>query len=261
MRLNNSRFLLLMIAALLFVNVSVSFHAAAQQAQQPKSKCPVTKVTCPDSVEVGEKLTFTAEVSGGDSQVTPTFNWTVSASSIESGQGTPTIEVGTNELAGGSTVTATVDIGGFARECGYGSTAASCTASVVKKPDARKLDEYGKLKSMDENARLDNFVIELQTDPQAQGHIIAYGGRASRAGDAEKAARQARDYIVNKRGLEAERVVTVNGGYRQQPAIELWLVPLGAQSPQPTPTVKRVEAKPVNPAKPKKPGKDKGRKM
>jgi hypothetical protein len=254
MRFNEKRlFLLLVAASFLLSGASARFSASAQQRQQPQSRCPVTRVSCPDMVIVGEKLTFTANVSGGDPNVTPTYNWTVSAGTIESGQGTPTIEVNTNELAPDSSVTATVDLGGFDRECGYGAVSSSCTTTVAKKAESRKLDEYSTLAPKAEGTRLDNFTVELQSDPQAQGYILAYGGRASRAGDARKAADRARDYLVNKRGLQSERIVVVDGGYRERPAVELWLVPSGAQPPQPAPTVKPGEVKPAGPARPAKP--------
>ncbi|MEN3332450.1 MAG: hypothetical protein V7641_1815 [Blastocatellia bacterium] len=247
---NDRRFVALFVAVavLLFAGASAIFRASAQQ-----TKCPMTKVTCPDTVDVGGKLTFSADVRGGDSQVTPTYNWSVSAGSISSGQGTSAIEVDTTEMAGGGTVTATVDVGGFDRECGYGSTASSCTTTVNKKPEARKLDEYGKLKPEDENARLDNFVVELQSDPTAQGYIIAYGGRRSRAGDAKTVAARAKTYLVNKRQLDPQRVITVDGGYREEPSVELWIAPTGGQAPQATPSLDPAELTPAKPAKSAKP--------
>lgn len=123
--------LLLVACFLVLVGVSAGFNASAQKQMPPG--CPTTKVQCPDSVHKGEKLKFTADVKGGDSQVTPTYNWAVSAGQIESGQGTSTIEVSTKEVDEDSTVTATVDLGGYPRECPYGSSAASCTTIVAKK--------------------------------------------------------------------------------------------------------------------------------
>ncbi|MEK6284305.1 MAG: hypothetical protein AABO57_01025 [Acidobacteriota bacterium] len=230
-------FVMLPVIALLFLPCASAIrHVSAQQRQQPQSKCPVTKVTCPDSVEANDTLKITVEVRGGDPKVTPTYNWTVSAGSIESGQGTPNIEVSTKEIAPDATVTATVEAGGFDRACGYGSTAASCTTTVTKKAEARKLDEYGKLKPKDEDERLDKLMIELSLDTTAQSYIIAYGGRASRAGDAQKTANKAKAYLVSKRGLDAARVVIVDGGLREEPAIELWIVPSSAQPPKATPS-------------------------
>lgn len=110
--------------------LSASLNASAQKPMPPG--CPKTTVKSPDSVHKGEMLKFTAEVKGGDEQVTPTFNWTVSAGAIESGQGTSTIQVSTKDLEADSTVTATVELGGYSRDCPYGSTVSSATAIIEK---------------------------------------------------------------------------------------------------------------------------------
>jgi PKD domain-containing protein len=225
------------------------FRVSAQQKPPVQPLCPVTNVRCPSEVYAKDRLTFTADVSGGDPNVQPTYNWTVSAGTISSGQGTATIDVDTSGLEG--TVTATVEAGGFDRSCGYRSTASSCTTSVMKKAEARKFDEYGKLLPKDENARLDNFMIELQSDPTTQAHIISYN--TGRPGDAQKAADRAKNYLIGKRGLDRSRVVTVTGGSREDPTVELWIVPSGAPLPKPTPAVKPSEPKPTSPAKPAKP--------
>ena len=237
MRLNDRRVLIAFIAAI-FVAPTCLNSISAQQKPPAKPNCPVTGVSCPSEVYVKDKLTFKAEVTAGDFNVQPTYNWTVSAGTISSGQGTSAIEVNTSGMAPHSTVTATVDVGGFARECGYGSTAASCTTSVMKKAEARKLDEYGRLTAKDESLRLDNFVIELNSDPTVRGHIISYNPRNGKPGDAQKAADRVRDYLVKKRGIDSSRVVTVTGGSREEPTVELWIVPAGAQLPKPTPAVK-----------------------
>ena len=249
MKRSDSRYAVAMLIVVLFLfSGIINSPVSARPARPSQSNCPTVKVACPDTVFPGDKLTFTVDLKGGDQQVTPTFNWTVSASSIESGQGTSTIEVNTNDIAGDMTVTATVDVGGFDRSC---STSASCTVSIMKKPEARKLDEFGKIKSEDENSRLDNLLIELQMDPTASGYIITYGGRASRPGDARKAAARAKDYLVKKRGFDPGRIGTMDGGYREQPVTELWIVPSGAQPPQPTPTIERGAPKVTSPTKPK----------
>lgn len=231
-------FVLFFVFALLLFNTDQNSYVSAQQ-QSAKSACPVTKVTCPDMGYTNDKLQFTANVTGGDPNVTPTYNWSVSSGSIESGQGTSTIEVSTKELSDNETITATVELGGFPRDCGYGQVAASCTSMVSKNPEARKLGEYGTVTPKQEADNLDKFTIELQMDPTAQAYIIAYGGRASRPEAAHKAADKAKTYLVEKRGLDSSRIVTVNGGYREQPAVELWIVPSRAPLPKATPTVKK----------------------
>jgi hypothetical protein len=241
-----SRALLAVFALGLLSTAGAGEHASARRGQKQVSECPVVRLACPASVDEGNRTVFEARITGGDSRVTPTFNWSVSAGRIQAGQGTSRIETSAPGQADGDTVTATVEVGGFDRSC---SSTASCTAFVMRRPKPRKVDEYDNLPSKEENIRLDKYVIELQTEPRAQGYIIAYGGRTSRAGEAQKAADKARNYIVKKNGIEASRVVTVVTGYREQLTVELWIVPPGAPPPKPTPTVDRNEVKPP-PTKP-----------
>ena len=106
---------------------------------------------------------------------------------------------------------------------------------------ARKTDEYGKIKPVDEQARLDNYAIALQMDPNDQGYIIAYAGRSTVKGEAQKRLDFAKAYLTNKRGLDAQRIVTVDGGYREEATTELWAVPSGATPPMASPTVEPSE--------------------
>ncbi len=201
--------------------------------------CPTLRVDCPtDLIEVGQPITFSANVSGGDPNASITYNWTVSAGTISSGQGTPSITVDTTGLAGGGTITATVELGGVAPECNRTS---SCTSTLKETPVSRKFDEYGNIAFNDEKARLDNFAIELQNNPGAQGYIIAYAGRRARTGEAQSRADRAKDYLVNTRQIDSGRIVTVDGGYKEDLTVELWIVPTGANPPTAMPTVDASE--------------------
>jgi hypothetical protein len=181
-------------------------------------------------VEQGTPITFTA---GGNLNATPAisgYNWTVSAGTITSGQGTPSITVSTDGLAGQS-VTATVELAGVDPSC---PRTASCTAQVPPPPvKARLFDEYGNIRFNDEKARLDNYAIQLQNEPTSQGYIIAFGSC-----DAEGQTRgnRAKDYLVNTRGIDASRLVVVDGGCMPELKVQLWIVPQGATPPTPDTT-------------------------
>jgi len=184
--------------------------------------CPTVSVSCPSDVDQGSAITYSAAVNG-DANVT--YNWSVSAGTITSGQGTSSITVDTANL-GGQTVTATVELGGLDPSC---SRTASCTTSIrAPNPPAVKFDEYGNIKFNDEKARLDNYAIQLQNQPGSQGYILAYG---SCEGEAQARADRAKDYLVNTRGIDASRLVTVDGGCRAELLVELWIVPTGATPP------------------------------
>jgi hypothetical protein len=192
----------------------------------PPPPCPVVSVSCPTDVEANQPVTFTASVSGGPSGASWTYNWSVSAGTISSGQGTSTITVDTNGL-GGQSVTATVSIGGADPSCT--GTTASCTTSVKPPPTpARKFDEYGNIRFNDEKARLDNYAIQLQNEPGSTGTIIVYG---SCVGEGQQRGDRAKDYLVNTRGIEAGRITVVDGGCRAELKVELWVVPQGAAAP------------------------------
>jgi len=179
-------------------------------------------VSCPSDVDQGSPITFNSSVS---STASVTYNWSVSAGTISGGQGTPTITVDTASL-GGQTVTATVELGGLDPAC---SRTASCSTSVkAPNPPATKFDEYGNIRFNDEKARLDNYAIQLQNAPGAQGYIVAYG---SCAGEAQARADRAKDYLVNTRQIDAGRLVTVDGGCRSDLSVELWVVPTCATPP------------------------------
>ena len=193
----------------------------------PRPVCPNVSIYCPDVVQLGAPITFTASVSGGTPGVTPVYNWKISAGTILSGQGTPTITVDTAGL-GGQPISATVEVAGYNLDC-----RASCQAVVPAPPNPTKVDEFGEIARDDEKARLDAFAIELQNSPGAQGYIIAYGGRRSKYGDGRKRADRAKEYLVRTRGLDASRIVTVDGGTREMASTELWIVPSGAAPPRP----------------------------
>jgi len=253
-----SALLIVAVVAALGVNgPTVSLASAARQQQQrtltpereeqqPAQQCPTVTVSCADSAQDGQETTYTASVSGGDPNVTPTFNWTVSAGTISSGQGTSSITVETTGVAGQS-ITATVDVGGYSREC---RTSNSCTISVASNAPAVKFGEYATPDLSANKAQLDKFVLALQQDPTAQGYIIAYGGRTSRPEDAQKAADNATDYTMNVRKMDGARTLSGVGGYRERPIIELWIAPAGATPPNATPTVDPKDVKPAPATKP-----------
>ncbi len=57
--------------------------------------------------------------------------------------------------------------------------------------------------------------------------------------------RRTMDYLTTARGVDARRIIIVNGGYREKDYIEIWVCPPGAKPPQPTPTVHPGDAQPA----------------
>jgi hypothetical protein len=191
-------------------------------------ECPSVSISGPAGItNPGDAMTFTANVSGG-SQDTVTYNWTVSAGTIESGQGTPSITVRTTREMAGGNVTATLTIGGPAPACGC-TTTFSETAGVSPAPSSTQVDTFGPAKDDDVKARVDNFYTQLNANPNSQGYIINYGTPAE-----IKRRRAQIVKAINFRKYDPSRVTFVDGPDKGT-GIEthFYLVPPGAENPQP----------------------------
>jgi len=188
-------------------------------------ECPSLSVSGPGVVNPGSPMTFTANLSGSASV---TYNWSVSAGTISSGQGTSSITVDTAGLAGSSNVTATVNIGGLDSSCGC-TTTASETGSIAAAPVATQIDEFGKATNDDIKARVDGFYTQLNANPNAQGYIINYGTPAE-----IKARRAAINKAIAFRKYDASRVTFVDGPDNGSGVnTKFYLVPAGATPPTP----------------------------
>lgn len=222
----------------------------------PKLPCPYpVNVSAPATVNDGEVITFTADVGYGGSSAL-NYTWTVSPASarILNGAGTPTIMVDSTGV-GRQPITAilVVDDGSGERMCRQTAQAlTNVISNPPPPPKSRIYDQFEPPAFDDVKARLDNLAIELQNAPTSQAHIIVYSGRRSRAGQADRLAERARDYLTRERGLDSSRLVISNGGYRETDYFEIWLVPQGAEPPQATPTVQPGDAQPGPAAGPRR---------
>ena len=173
-------------------------------------------------------MTFTANASGGTQDTPLTYNWTVSAGTIESGQGTPSITVRVPSDMSGGNITATLELGGVPVNCGC-TTSFSETAGVSPLPTAQEVDTFGPLSNDDVKARVQGFYNQLANNPNAQGYIINYGTPRQIA-----ARRRQITSAITFLNLDPARVTFVDGGDKGT-GIEthFWIVPPGATPPQP----------------------------
>jgi hypothetical protein len=110
-------------------------------------------------------------------------------------------------------------------------------AREEKEKSAGRFDVFGDLRDCDLGARLDNFAIHLMNERVTKGHIIVYSGRYDLPRRVLNYKDHMGDYLVNSRGLAPSRLAVVDGGYREELTIELWVVPKGAALPEPTETI------------------------
>ncbi|MGD9588050.1 MAG: hypothetical protein AB7Q37_06825 [Pyrinomonadaceae bacterium] len=192
-------------------------------------ECATISVTGPAGItQPGDAMTFTATVSGGTAS-NLTYNWTVTAGTIESGQGTPSITVRTTRAMANTSVTATVDVGGQDPACDCPRTDSE-TGGVAPNPQPVLIDEFGKLPNDDIRGRLDLFFAELSNNPNNQGYIINYGDDRDVA---------ARERLINNhiafRNFDRSRITLVRGGTHESGEVytKFYRIPPGAENPAP----------------------------
>jgi hypothetical protein len=191
--------------------------------------CPSLTVTGPAGVTApGETMTFTANVSGGSQDTPITYNWTVSAGTIVSGQGTPSISVEAPR-DGTTNITATVEIGGLQPGCDCPRTQSE-TGVVSAPPTYNEVDTFGPLSNDDVKARVQNFYTTLANNPTAQGYIITYGTPREIA-----ARRRQITNAITFLKLDPSRVTFVDGGDKGTGVeTHFYIVPPGATPPTPS---------------------------
>lgn len=188
----------------------------------------------PRGVREGQVVTLMANIQGGDPKVVPQIIWSVNGGSIKDGQQTRKVEIDTTGAGAYREITADVWVGGYPGEC---VSQASATVRIV--PPASKADEFGELSPEKENERLAGIAAALaQTEDQL--YIIGYAGRTNLRGYTATALKRMRTQLLTA-GFDINRVIAVDGGFREQPAFELWVVPQGADAPKAAPTIDRRE--------------------
>jgi hypothetical protein len=224
-----------------------------------RSSPPIVKSPCPYPVSLsvdaevseGEVITFSSDTAYSGTALL-NYTWTLSPSNakILTSVGNK-ITVDSTGL-GGQRVTATVVVDDGSGEAACRQTAQASTS--VRPPErvehpSKQFDVCCSCSFDDQKARLDNLAVELQNDPTATTYVIAYGGRTSRIGQADLLGTRARDYLVAQRGIDQSRITVMNGGFREEDCVELWVIPSGATLPQPTPTVQAGDVRPAAPVR------------
>jgi len=238
------------------VCVNLNYHP--KKFTVTSSPCPYPiNISAPVSVNDGDLITFTSDVAYGGSKPL-NYTWTVSPAGarIVSGIGTATITVDSTGL-GSQRVSATlvVDDGSGDPLCRQNAQAST---TVVRKemppPECKAFDQFLSVAFDDDKARFDNLAIALQNSPDTTAYIIIYAGQHSRTGQADALGKRSMDYLTITRGVGVQRLVFINGGYRDQDFFEIWLCPPGAHPPSPTPTVQPGDVQPAQErTRPRKP--------
>ena len=193
--------MLLSLCVLLLIIPSI-----AAQATDP---CSLVSVASPSKVDQGAPIVFTASVENRLGEVR--YKWTTSAGTIISGQDTSSLAVDTTDL-GGQTIEATVEVTGQNWKC----SAKSKTAITPPIVETMPFDAYGDIDWEQEQARLDNFAVQVLNSPGARGLIMTSAGNPTYRGEVRYRLQRAKNYLVKRRRVDPARLILTDGGYRTE---------------------------------------------
>ncbi|NOT52420.1 MAG: hypothetical protein HOP10_14210 [Chitinophagaceae bacterium] len=204
------------------IAITAFFIYSAVQAQN----CPVITVTPPlEGVVAGNELVFTAAIKGTSARVT--YNWTISAGTILSGQGTSVIKVATKDLSGMS-VTATVAIGGLSGNC---SSSSSATTDVVAAPEKIIAANYTTPQD------LVAVVQKLITEIKLNDHTIPQTAFIYLYSTTDAQLKTMKNTIINtfeKNNISALQYIIADGGKKKTASFEMYNLLPGMQEPKPS---------------------------
>ena len=158
---------------LVFASVFIlilSFLTSAQEENQP---CPEIKIKGPNGVLFPEETVFFTATTNFEKQNIQ-YEWTVKTVKPEigfGGQGTSMISIFTNKDLIDSNISVTVKIKGLPKNCNNTATEKFPVVNNVI-GCGMPLDSFGKIAPPIKYAKIDNFLVALQNNPDAKGYVL-----------------------------------------------------------------------------------------
>jgi outer membrane protein OmpA-like peptidoglycan-associated protein len=226
-------------------NEVATCNASFTVKERPKNPPTCTMSASAQTVKPGERINFSANASSPDQGVTISkTDWSVSAGTIASGQGTNQIAVDTSGLTGASvTATAQVtDSRGLTGACSATTNVEAPPPPPPPPPTASKLNEI-QFKDARRPARVDNeakailddVALRLQREPDAKAVIVGYHDPKEKGGDrlAQERATNTKAYLVKEKQIDASRIELRTSTSGSGKKADIYLVPAGATYDEP----------------------------
>jgi hypothetical protein len=211
---------------LLFISILVFFSSFSVLSQTDEtSNCPIINLLGPAGIVApNETATYLVTLDMKGQELKLEYIWSISESEILQGQGTKSISV---KQPLSQSLTVTIEIKGFPEGC---SNTFSENAIYDPSPVSEKIDEFPMQTARIDKARIDNFLNELQNDPNAQGYIIEKFKKITPKATIKNKLKKLFDYIVKTRGFDPSRIKIIQNSDEEN-LTQFWLIPPGAEYP------------------------------
>ena len=207
----------------------LSLPAFCQESSLP---CPSISISGPAGVpNIGDKIPFSLSIGKEIELYSPTYRWSATTGDIILGKDNRSVDLINADLINKS-LTVTVQIDGLPQGC---PNVASETMSYDPPLQASKLFEIKGSLAEVSKSRFDEILSALNHDPVALLYVTIAAGNTS-----STTVKRKRSDILKLFGSPAFRAVLQNGtsvvyvnSDKKDNKVAFWLVPPGANSPQP----------------------------
>lgn len=216
----------------------------ARTQHPPRAQGLSTYIQCPDyPISSKSPISLHADVYGtedGEILKDIVFKWSVSQASIVSGQGTRNIVF--EPFAKSGQIKINLEVEGGPPDLTY---EASCVLAVNSEcAFAPMIDQYSAISTNEERERLDRLANRLKLEPlESVAYIVSYAGQKACIRESDWRAKRARQYLTERHAIPSSRLVTVDGGFKQNWTVELYIKPRDACGPLPKPTRIRTQVR------------------
>ena len=84
---------------------------------------------------------------------------------------------------------------------------------------------------------VEGLIGRLKEQRRLVAYLVSYAGRRARSNEARGTANDFRRYLIDHKGVRDRQLVSVDGGFREEPWVEIFLAPLGSEIPRAAPTI------------------------
>ncbi len=174
---------------------------------KPPIDCPKISVVEPPGItNSGENVKFKVEPDLKEFQDLR-FEWTVSPRPPDLGQGTSEISVKTDYMTVREEIKAKVVVAGLPPHCP--NTAEGFANVVIKAYDIMD-DQFGKIPTNDQLARIDNSLIWLRESPQLKLYILLRYKKGTQNSALNKRVKKIKDFIFEFRKVHKDSVLIIS---------------------------------------------------
>ncbi|MBC8030623.1 MAG: hypothetical protein H7Z16_10970 [Pyrinomonadaceae bacterium] len=205
--------------------------------------CPSHLVSGSDPITLRGDVLGAKDILGIEGARRVSYAWQVSGAKIIGGQGTSEIVIKPtrDKQDEESCIKVTLQVKGVPPTC---ESVKSCTLRVNYKcaPPLRFDDEYQVASLQAEQVHLDKIAHSLnERGSDSILYLVAYAGRSACISESQWRVARAKKYLIEEKRIHEDRIVAVDGGFRESFAIELFVLPENGCGPLPTPTVRAAD--------------------